>query len=39
MKLWGEYGEKTELYRMNIRDRQIEQNTAARGNRSGLHGE
>lgn len=25
MKLWGEYGEKTELYRMNIRDRQIEQ--------------
>ena len=25
MKLWGEYGEKAELYRMNIRDRQIEQ--------------
>ena len=25
MKLWGDYGEKTELYRMNIKDRQIEQ--------------
>ncbi len=25
MKLWGDYAEKTELYRMNIKDRQIEQ--------------